>query len=107
MPDKRYPPPPEKKNDEFQAKNFTDFNFTRKIVNFVYIILTDFNFTRKIVTFVYIILTDFNFMRKIVIFVWITLTDFLKMDYLTSILRDEIGQAKLGNFLTMFQSKSP
>ena len=73
MPDKRYPPPPEKKNDEFQAKKFIDFNF----------------------------------MRKIVIFVWITLTDFLKMDYLTSILRDEIGQAKLGNFLTMFQSKSP
>ena len=64
MPDKRYPPPPEKKNDEFQAKNFTDFNFTRKIVTFVYIILTDFNFTRKIVTLVYIILTDFNFMRK-------------------------------------------
>ena len=28
--------------------------------------LTDFNFTRKIVTFVYINLTDFNFTRKIV-----------------------------------------
>ena len=36
------------KSLHFRDFHMTNFNFTRKIVSFVYIILTDFNFTRKI-----------------------------------------------------------